>query len=95
MTHVSLSSGVAQSDGFTRSASVRRFEGKAALVTGSTSGIGLAIAEELAAQGAMVTLNGFGNPEEIDGICQNSAPATVSRFVTTKLTSARSKWFPV
>ncbi len=70
MTHVSLSSGVAQSDGFTRSASVRRFEGKAALVTGSTSGIGLAIAEELAAQGAMVTLNGFGNPEEIDGICQ-------------------------
>lgn len=43
-----------------------RLEGKAALVTGSTSGIGLAIAEALAHAGANVTLNGFGDPDEIE-----------------------------
>ena len=35
-------------------------KGKTALVTGSTSGIGLGIAEKLAAQGVNVILNGFG-----------------------------------
>ncbi len=35
-------------------------KGKVAVVTGSTSGIGLGIAEALAAQGADVVLNGFG-----------------------------------
>ncbi len=40
--------------------------GKAAVVTGSTSGIGLAIATALAEAGADVMLNGFGKPEEID-----------------------------
>ncbi|MCB9978424.1 MAG: 3-hydroxybutyrate dehydrogenase [Rhodospirillales bacterium] len=40
--------------------------GKTALVTGSTSGIGLGIAQELAAQGAHVMLNGFGKPDEIE-----------------------------
>jgi 3-hydroxybutyrate dehydrogenase len=40
--------------------------GKSALVTGSTSGIGLGIARALAAQGANVMLNGFGAPEEIE-----------------------------
>jgi 3-hydroxybutyrate dehydrogenase len=39
---------------------------KSAIVTGSTSGIGLGIAHALAAQGADVMLNGFGQPDEIE-----------------------------
>jgi 3-hydroxybutyrate dehydrogenase len=39
-------------------------KGKTALVTGSTSGIGLGIAKGLAAQGANIMLNGFG---DVDG----------------------------
>ena len=38
-------------------------KGKTALVTGSTSGIGLGIAKALAAQGANIILNGFGDAE--------------------------------
>ena len=40
-------------------------KGKVALVTGSTSGIGLGIAKALAQAGCSIVLNGFGKPEEI------------------------------
>ena len=43
-------------------------KGKTALVTGSTSGIGLGIAEMLAREGANVVLNGFGRPDEIEAL---------------------------
>jgi len=43
-------------------------KGKAAVITGSTSGIGLGIAHALAAQGADIMLNGFGEPARIDAL---------------------------
>ena len=51
-------------------------EGKRALVTGSTSGIGLAIARAFAAEGASVMINGFGDKDEIASICVELAKAS-------------------
>jgi 3-hydroxybutyrate dehydrogenase len=42
--------------------------GKVAIVTGSTSGIGLGIAHALAAEGASILLNGLGEPDAIEAI---------------------------
>jgi len=47
-------------------ATARTLEGRVAIVTGSTSGIGFGIARGLAAAGASIVLNGFGKQEEIE-----------------------------
>jgi 3-hydroxybutyrate dehydrogenase len=57
--------------------------GKRALVTGSTSGIGLAIARALSAQGARVVLNGFGEPAEIARLCEELEAIHVGADLTT------------
>jgi NAD(P)-dependent dehydrogenase (short-subunit alcohol dehydrogenase family) len=54
-------------------------KGKSAIITGSTSGIGLGIASALNAQGCSVMLNGFGDPAQIQNLCRelfhrNKAP---------------------
>ncbi|HVG04893.1 MAG TPA: 3-hydroxybutyrate dehydrogenase [Burkholderiaceae bacterium] len=43
-------------------------KGKTALITGSTSGIGLGIARSLASEGANIVVNGFGTPEAISKV---------------------------
>ena len=49
--------------------------GRGALVTGSTSGIGLGIARALAAQGCGVVLNGFGEAAEVERLRAGLAEA--------------------
>lgn len=47
--------------------------GRVAVVTGSTSGIGLEIARALASSGADVVINGLGDPHEVESICNKIA----------------------
>src|SRR5437868_5278280 len=55
---------------------VKMLVGKSAIVTGSTSGIGLGIARALAASGANVMLNGFGDGHAIETICADITAET-------------------
>jgi len=59
---------------------IMKLQGKTALVTGSTSGIGLAIARAFAFEGASLMINGFGEAQEIEEIrreLENSSGAQV------------------
>ncbi len=58
-------------------------KGKTALVTGSTSGIGLGIAQAFAAQGANIVLNGFGEATVVEALRARIAGehGVVARYV--------------
>jgi 3-hydroxybutyrate dehydrogenase len=53
----------------------RTLQGRVALVTGSTDGIGLACARGLAAEGCAVMLNGFGETDAIAALCAELSQA--------------------
>ena len=58
-------------------------KGKRALVTGSTSGIGLGIARALAAEGAETIITGFGDKDEIAKICAELGASHIDADLST------------
>jgi 3-hydroxybutyrate dehydrogenase len=55
--------------------------GRVAIVTGSTSGIGLGIARALAAAGADVVINGLGDRDQVDFVCREIQESCSTRVV--------------
>ena len=66
-------------------------QGKTAIVTGSTSGIGLAIAEAFAHSGANVVLNGFGDATQIETIRSGLAHGTNAKVVYSPADMSKPK----
>ena len=78
--------------------------GKVAIVTGSTSGIGLGIARALAQDGASVMMNGFGNAAEIEAlrgeiaqkfgveVLHSAADMTRPDEITAMVADAKEAW---
>ena len=66
-------------------------QGKTAIITGSTSGIGLGIAEALARSGANVVLNGFGDAMQIEKIRADLATRTNARVVYSPADMSKPK----
>ena len=67
------------------------FKGATALVTGSTSGIGLGIATSLAAKGVNVVLNGFGDAMQIEKTRSELAHRTNAKIVYSPADMAKPK----
>jgi NAD(P)-dependent dehydrogenase (short-subunit alcohol dehydrogenase family) len=60
-------------------------KGKVAFVTGPTSGIGLGIARALAAAGADLMINGFGEAAAIDKLRREIAAAHGARVASSRI----------
>ncbi|MGD9885564.1 MAG: 3-hydroxybutyrate dehydrogenase [Reyranella sp.] len=66
-------------------------QGKTAIITGSTSGIGLGIAEAFARSGANIVLNGFGDAMQIEKIRADLAARTNARVVYSPADMSKPK----
>ncbi len=66
-------------------------QGKTAIVTGSTSGIGLGIADAFARAGANVVLNGFGDAMEIERLRADMAARTGVKVLYSPADMSESK----
>jgi 3-hydroxybutyrate dehydrogenase len=62
---------LAEPESRTRSIDNRPLAGRVAVITGSTSGIGLGIAQALAEAGADIIVNGLGRMDEIEATCED------------------------